>query len=137
MCSMFLPRSSMSTVRPFSVSSFAAQPPEMPDPTTIASYVVLCTLEVPPGELPYGEVRCSGGESHVRQRRIYARRRGHTRAVGDEDVRCVPHLIVRVEHRVLRTRTHARGAHLVNPHAGVIAAVVCMHVLDAGLLDHR
>src|SRR6266849_8339749 len=42
MCSMFLPRSSMSTRRPFSVSSLAAQPPEIPDPTTIASYSGFC-----------------------------------------------------------------------------------------------
>src|SRR5205085_9378001 len=39
MCSMFLPRSSSSTVRPRSVSSLAAHPPEIPDPTTMASYV--------------------------------------------------------------------------------------------------
>src|SRR5690348_12013124 len=31
------PRSSSRTLRPFSVSSFAAQPPEMPEPMTIAS----------------------------------------------------------------------------------------------------
>src|SRR5690348_3720835 len=37
---MFRPRSSSSTVRPCSVSSFAAQPPEIPEPTTMASYVV-------------------------------------------------------------------------------------------------
>src|ERR1700687_4054849 len=42
MCSMFLPRSSMSTRRPFSVSSLAAHPPEIPDPTTIASYSGFC-----------------------------------------------------------------------------------------------
>src|SRR6266446_6349715 len=43
MCSMFLPRSSNRTRSPFSVSSLAAHPPEIPDPTTIASYVVDCT----------------------------------------------------------------------------------------------
>src|SRR5690242_5129220 len=43
MCSIFLPRSSSRTLSPFSVSSLAAHPPEIPDPTTIASYVVLCT----------------------------------------------------------------------------------------------
>src|SRR5205085_11962631 len=43
MCSMFFPRSSRRTRRPFSVSSLAAHPPEIPDPTTIASYVVDCT----------------------------------------------------------------------------------------------
>src|SRR5689334_8847641 len=37
---MFRPRSSSNTVRPRSVSSFAAQPPEMPEPITMASYVV-------------------------------------------------------------------------------------------------
>src|SRR6185503_11837570 len=37
MCSMFLPRSSISTRSPRSVNSFAAQPPEMPEPTTMAS----------------------------------------------------------------------------------------------------
>src|SRR3954469_23022661 len=42
MCSMFLPRSSIRTFRPFSVSSLAAQPPEIPEPTTIASYCVDC-----------------------------------------------------------------------------------------------
>src|SRR6266516_6148636 len=43
MCSMFLPRSSMSTRSPFSVSSFAAHPPEIPEPTTIASKLLFCT----------------------------------------------------------------------------------------------
>src|SRR5256885_15638682 len=43
MCSMFFPRSSRRTRSPFSVSSLAAHPPEIPDPTTIASYVVDCT----------------------------------------------------------------------------------------------
>src|SRR5262245_40569 len=42
MCSMLRPRSSSNTRSPFSVSSFAAQPPEMPEPTTIASYSVDC-----------------------------------------------------------------------------------------------
>src|SRR5436190_3462612 len=42
MCSMFLPRSSRRTLRPFSVSSLAAHPPEIPEPTTIASYCVDC-----------------------------------------------------------------------------------------------
>src|SRR4051812_19113273 len=46
MCSMFFPRSSMSTRRPFSVSSFAAHPPEIPEPTTIASYVAVLLLFV-------------------------------------------------------------------------------------------
>src|SRR6476620_7551745 len=44
MCSMFFPRSSNRTRSPFSVSSFAAHPPEIPDPTTMASYDVDCTL---------------------------------------------------------------------------------------------
>src|SRR5438309_1309554 len=46
MCSMFRPRSSSRTERPLSVSSLAAQPPEIPDPTTMASYVgtLTCTL---------------------------------------------------------------------------------------------
>src|SRR5215218_6414065 len=42
MCSTLRPRSSSSTRSPFSVSSLAAQPPEIPDPTTIASYSVDC-----------------------------------------------------------------------------------------------
>src|SRR5690242_5905598 len=37
---MLRPRSSSSVFNPRSVSSFAAHPPEMPDPTTIASYSV-------------------------------------------------------------------------------------------------
>src|SRR5688500_9861367 len=43
MCSILRPRSSRNTRSPFSVSSFAAQPPEIPDPTTIASYWGDCT----------------------------------------------------------------------------------------------
>src|SRR5437016_8600405 len=42
MCSIFLPLSRHNTLRPFSVSSLAAQPPEIPDPTTIASYSCVC-----------------------------------------------------------------------------------------------
>ena len=38
MCRNGTPRSSTSVFNPFSQSSFAAHPPEMPDPTTIASY---------------------------------------------------------------------------------------------------
>src|SRR5258705_9941583 len=44
MCSTLRPRSSRRTRSPFSVSSFAAQPPEIPDPTTIASYSEACTV---------------------------------------------------------------------------------------------
>jgi hypothetical protein len=32
----------MSVLRPFSQSSFAAQPPEIPEPTTIASNIYEC-----------------------------------------------------------------------------------------------
>src|SRR5215211_6407005 len=42
MCSTLRPRSSSSTRSPFSVSSFAAHPPDIPDPTTIASYSGFC-----------------------------------------------------------------------------------------------
>src|SRR4051812_37048716 len=38
MCSTLRPRSRTSVFSPFSQSSFAAQPPEIPEPTTIASY---------------------------------------------------------------------------------------------------
>src|SRR5688500_4080967 len=43
MCSTFRPRSSSRTRRPFSVSSLAAHPPEIPEPTTIASNSPDCT----------------------------------------------------------------------------------------------
>src|SRR5688500_16800554 len=39
MCRRLRPRSSTSVFSPRSVSSFAAQPPDMPEPTTIASNV--------------------------------------------------------------------------------------------------
>jgi hypothetical protein len=39
MCSMFLPRSRRSTLSPASVSSLAAHPPLIPEPTTTASKV--------------------------------------------------------------------------------------------------
>src|SRR5687767_10631812 len=53
MCSTLRPRSRRRTRRPRSVSSLAAQPPEMPEPTTMASnwgasmglVVVLCSAE--------------------------------------------------------------------------------------------
>src|SRR3954470_14218019 len=44
MCWTLRPRSSTSVFIPFSHSSFAAQPPEMPEPMTIASYAVACAL---------------------------------------------------------------------------------------------
>src|SRR5215204_1268941 len=44
MCSTLRPRSSRSTRSPFSVNSFAAHPPEIPDPTTIASYSDDCIV---------------------------------------------------------------------------------------------
>src|SRR5437763_6669446 len=109
---MFLPRSSIRTFRPFSLSSFAAQPPEIPDPTTIASYVMLCTgslrvwsiaaarfmrpqlSKALPLQLLDSKVRCPRRECLVRERRVHACRRRHARSVGDEDVRRVPHLIV-------------------------------------------
>src|SRR5580765_4475199 len=39
MCCTSRPRSSTRVLRPWSHSSFAAQPPEIPEPMTIASYV--------------------------------------------------------------------------------------------------
>ena len=45
---MFDPRSSISTLSPASVSSLAAQPPVIPEPTTIASN--LRFLAAPPRE---------------------------------------------------------------------------------------
>src|SRR4051794_12754675 len=57
MCSTLRPRSSSSTRSPFSVSSLAAQPPEIPDPTTIASYSVDCIAPSLPVE-PSSNMRC-------------------------------------------------------------------------------
>src|ERR1700686_493489 len=67
MCSMFLPRSSMSTRRPFSVSSLAAHPPEIPDPTTIASYSGFCiksslSIGVTSNAVSYQRVELSTGD---------------------------------------------------------------------------
>src|SRR5579863_5974851 len=42
MCSTLRPRSNSNTRRPLSVSSFAAHPPDIPEPTTIASKLVDC-----------------------------------------------------------------------------------------------
>src|SRR4249920_2146449 len=42
------PRSSTSVLRPFSVSSFAAQPPLIPEPTTIASNEFCSMLDLNP-----------------------------------------------------------------------------------------
>src|SRR5215831_16684945 len=137
MCSMFFPRSSSSTLRPLSESSFAAHPPEIPEPTTIASYVVLCTcclpsLEIPVLQLTDRKIRGASCERHIRERWIHARCRYHARPIGDEDVRRIPDLIVPVEHRRLGVASHARGPHLMNTHAWEITAVICLHFLDTG-----
>src|SRR5580704_3903718 len=52
-------------------------------------------------ELAHREVHCAGSERHVRERGILTGAGDHAGAVGDENVRCIPHLIVRVEHRGL------------------------------------
>src|SRR5262245_44854930 len=62
--------------------------------------------EIPTFELLDGKRHRSSRERHVGERRVLARRRGHAGAVGDEDVRTVPHLIAGVEHRRLRVTTH-------------------------------
>src|SRR5262245_51990026 len=54
-CLTMRPRSSTRVLRPFSVSSLAAQPPLMPDPTTIASNVFVSMLYcVPRNRRHYG-----------------------------------------------------------------------------------
>src|SRR5712664_2378151 len=49
---MVRPASSTSTLSPFSVSSFAAQPPVIPEPTMIASYVFVAAMLAPCGTRP-------------------------------------------------------------------------------------
>src|SRR5215831_20522789 len=51
---------------PFSVSSLAAQPPEIPDPTTIASYVVARMREGESGRRREGHVAVVAVEEHPR-----------------------------------------------------------------------
>src|SRR5688500_13294318 len=51
MCRRLRPRSSTSVFSPRSVSSFAAQPPDMPEPTTMASNVFAVVMSDRPGLL--------------------------------------------------------------------------------------
>src|SRR5438067_498343 len=86
-------------------------------------------------ELTHGEVRRARRERHVCERRVLTRRRCHTGAVRDEDVRCVPHLVVRVEHRRLRIPSHPRRPHLVDPHPREALVIIGLHVLHARRLE--
>ena len=63
-------------------------------------------------------IRRARGQRHVRDTGILIRARRHARAIGDEDVPDVPHLVVRIEHRRLRIAPHAGGAHFVIGVAG-------------------
>src|SRR6185437_4063061 len=95
-----------------------------------------CELEVVPRELAHGKVRRARRQRHIRERRVRARRRRHAGAVRDEDVRGVPHLVVRVQHRRLRISTHPRRPHLVYPHSRKVLPVVGADLLHAGRLEH-
>src|ERR1043166_3950141 len=88
-------------------------------------------LQVVALQLTHGEVRRARRERHVRERRVLTRRRYHTGAIRDEDVRRVPHLVVRVEHRRLGIATHPRRPHLVDPHPREALVVVRPDVLHA------
>src|ERR1043166_6291068 len=92
-------------------------------------------LQVVALQLTHGEVRRARRERHVRERRVLTRRRYHTGAIRDEDVRRVPHLVVRVEHRRLGIATHARRPHLVDPHPREALVVVRPDVLHARRLE--
>src|ERR1051326_874667 len=92
-------------------------------------------LQVVALQLTHGEVRRARRERHVRERRVLTRRRYHTGAVRDEDVRRVPHLVVRVEHRRLGIATHARRPHLMDPHPREALVVVRPDVLHARRLE--
>src|SRR5687767_15968425 len=74
MCSTFLPRSRRTTRRPRSVNSLAAQPPEIPEPTTMASKVVSCVIPTNVG------VGASG------------RQPGDLASSNSSGAQCVPHL---------------------------------------------
>src|SRR5207245_9736087 len=60
----------------------------------------------------------------------------HTGAVGDEHVRHIPALIVRVEHGRLGILPHARRTHLVDHESGRIVARVRLNLVRARLGEH-
>src|ERR687892_585149 len=77
MCSTLRPRSSSRTRSPFSVSSLAAQPPEMPDPTTMASNWVACMAPLVTRSAPRASplaYRSCGRESTVGDARLLGER---------------------------------------------------------------
>src|SRR5450631_1321709 len=59
-------------------------------------------------KLVHREVRGAGGKRHVGEGGILTGAGDHARAVGDENIRRVPDLIVRIEHRGFRISSHAR-----------------------------
>src|SRR5512144_545110 len=65
-------------------------------------------LEAMALHLVHGKIRGPCRDRRVGERRILAGGGRHARAVGDEYVERVPHLVVRVEDRGLRIPAHAR-----------------------------
>src|SRR5438876_8501285 len=76
------------------------------------------------------------GQGHVGERWIDARRAGHAGAVGDEQVRHVVRLVVRVEHRRLWITAHACRPHLVHAEAGRPVVIVRLDAPAPRGLEH-
>src|SRR5271163_3296672 len=123
------PASSMATVRPPSVRTFAAMPPPAPEPITQTSYVLgerftwaigNTLLQFSFFHLRNRVIGGTRGERHVGERRIDAGGRSHARTVWHEKIFDFVRLIVGVEHGGFGIAAHARGAHLVNGQAGRI-----------------
>src|SRR5690606_14830330 len=75
-------------------------------------------------------------QRHVCERRILAGRGRHARAVGNEHVRRVPHLVPFVQHRRTRVATHSGGAHLMDSHTGKVSPFVWFHIARTCRLQH-
>src|SRR2546421_287859 len=89
---------------------------------TRVGIVFIRPLQIAPLQLLHRVVAGTRGQRHVGDRRIHARRAGHARPVGHEQVGDVVRLVVAVQHRGLRVAPHARGAHLMDREPGLAAA---------------
>src|SRR5437762_4392736 len=104
-------------------------------PLSLSVILTIPRSEIATIELLHREVSSTGGERHVSKRRILTRGRRHARAIGDEHVGRVPHLVVRVEHRRLGVASHTCRAHLVDAHAGEVPRVIDLHILHAASVE--
>src|SRR5258708_1066705 len=106
------------------------------DSFIVSDDAFICSSQVAAIELVHRKVHRASSERHIGERGILTGAGDHAGAVRDKYIRCIPHLIVRVEHRSLWIASHPCRPHFVDGHPRISPGVECLDRFRARLLEY-